>query len=248
MTDLDELRRIAYGRTTGPDEEAAAALARVELATHESERLDAARRVEPVEAPAVEETAEHADDPGEDDEPGYLRRLAASWRAWIVPAAVAFVAGIGVAAASFFGYAGLMTTEQTSAITPGTNTSERFQEGSTVVEIPEAVPGDVEAAQALFERAQEPDDVITTTPDPMVIPESTRLLVTTPFFSGYAGLSQTGEVCVMIVDASVGTGTSCAPFEGFADTGVSVGFGQSIGRSTQMSWDGNDVTITMTTD
>jgi hypothetical protein len=82
---LDELRRVAYGRTTSPAEEVAAAKAREELAAREAR-----------EAPVAEDAQPQPEIAG----PGYFARLGASWRMWVLPASAAFVLGIAVAVAS----------------------------------------------------------------------------------------------------------------------------------------------------
>jgi hypothetical protein len=246
MTDLDELRRIAYGRTTSADEESAAARARVELAAREVVVVE--------EAPVPEPTPEPDDDfplsiIEPDDEPGYLRRLAASWRVWAVPAFAAFVIGIALAAASgVLIFNSMRFGDGSSAITPGTNTSERFLEGSTVLDLPEPIPGNVKAANARLAEPQQPEDV----PDPAgaeVLPESTRLIYASPTERAYAGSSPDYPYCLLLTDLTMGqTSMTCSSEENFELNSMSITVSQSITQKFSVLWDGAAVTMSRTTE
>jgi hypothetical protein len=136
MSELDDLRRIAYGRTTSAAEEAAAADARAALARHDAavraERAaleaDAFARTRAAERAPVSDGEPDADEHATltivevGDEPGLLRRFAASWRVWAVPAFTAFVAGIvltvtsGVFVFTMAGSAGGTSTTRSCSI------------------------------------------------------------------------------------------------------------------------------------
>ena len=256
MSELDDLRRVAYGRTGSVAEEAAAADARAALARHEAASRAAREADEFVRARAsdpatAEPEPEQLPAPAEavaPDEPGYLRRLSATWRLWALPVVAAFVVGVAVTVAS--GMVILQASRTGPA--PETNTSQRFlddsqlitpgvaEEGTLAVET-----GDLEAASLVLNRPRESSDVILEL-DELIVPESTRLLDAMPMRSAYAGMSTGGEICLIVVSGPGNTDISCAPPSGFAIQGVAMARVFN-GEDVRLHWDGSDVLTTMTT-
>jgi len=274
MNEIDDLRRIAYGRPTSPVEEAAASEARVRLARLEQPRpaesdepAALAHRDAPVAGPAVgsvdgiatvEADGEIDGDPDADaDEPGYLRRLAASWRVWAAPAAVAFVVGVALAAASIpfvldatspptAGPGGTTSPPETGTAPPSADASLR----STPVPVESASPpdagvpgggtlaiesaGDPAAASAVLGRAQQPGEVVPGL-DNAIDSRSTRSLGSISDGEAFAATSERGEICLVAVTA--GVDISCVPPNAFAAGGVVVGR-LDDGVSVRLRWDG----------
>ena len=79
MTELDDLRRIAYGRTSTPAEETAAAEARAVLAERLTPTIVDIAPAESDPEPVEPDTLTIVD---VRDEAGYVRRLATTWRVW----------------------------------------------------------------------------------------------------------------------------------------------------------------------
>ena len=282
MSEIDDLRRIAYGRPTSPAEEAAASEARVRLARLEQPRPaesdEPAARVHrdaPVAGPAVgsvdglatvEADGEIHGDPDADadtdadadaDEPGYLRRLAASWRVWAAPAAVAFVVGVALAAASIpfvldatnpptAGPGGTTSPPATGTAPPSADASLR----STPAPVESATPpdagvpgggtlaiesaGDPAAASAVLGRAQQPGEVVPGLDD-AIDSRTTRSLGAISDGEAFAATSERGEICLVAVTA--GVDISCVPPNAFAAGGVVVGR-LDDGVSVRLRWDG----------
>ena len=254
MSELDDLRRIAYGRTGSIAEEVAAADARAALARHEAAGRAAHEADEFARArasdPAAEPEPEQQPAPAEaeaPDEPGYLRRLSATWRLWALPALVAFVVGVAVTVAS--GMVILQASRTSPA--PETNTSQRFlddsqlitpgmaEEGTLAIE-----SGDLEAATAVLNRPREASDFILELDD-SIVPDSTRLLEALDASAAYAAMSKDGEICLIVISGPINTDTACAPPSGFAGQGLSIARGTSA-QSVRVHWDGVDVVETVT--
>jgi len=257
MSELDDLRRIAYGRTGSVAEEAAAADARAALARHEAASRAAREADEFVRARASAATAAAAEPEPEQppapaeaaapDEPGYLRRLSATWRLWALPVVDAFVVGVAVTVAS--GMVILQASRTGPA--PETNTSQRFlddsqlitpgvaEEGTLAVE-----SGDLEAATAVLARPRTAEDLIVALVRP-IDSESTRLLGSMSGRSVYAAASENGEICLVIVSAPAAQEAACVPPSAFSTQGVAVAriFGTDAVR---VHWDGVDLVETVT--
>jgi hypothetical protein len=264
MSELDDLRRIAYGRTTSAAEEAAAADARAALARHDAavraERAaleaDAFARARAAErAPTADgarganehDAAKHATltivEVG--DEPGLLRRFAASWRVWAVPAFTAFVAGIVLTVASGVF---VFTVAGSAGVTRATDTGPRYIDDSELLD-PGAVvgqaPGNLERATALLASAQSSED-IPPFPDESVDPTTTHALSTASSSQVFASMSTEGNICLTVytgVDAS--SYGACSAPSTFALRGIWVE-SQSDGVVTRMSWNGEKVTESRT--
>ena len=257
MSELDDLRRIAYGRTGSVAEEAAAADARAALARHEAASRAAREADEFVRARASAATAAAAEPEPEQppapaeaaapDEPGYLRRLSATWRLWALPVVVAFVVGVAVTVAS--GMVILQASRTGPA--PETNTSQRFlddsqlitpgvaEEGTLAIE-----SGDLEAASLVLNRPREASDFILELDD-SIVPDSTRLLKALDASAAYAAMSQDGEICLIVISGPINTDMACALPSGFAGQGLSIAWGKSA-QSVRVHWDGVDVVETVT--
>jgi hypothetical protein len=240
MTEIDELRRVAYGRTSTPAEEAASAAARSQLAALEAPQPETcqpsahdapAESVQPADdgfATAAFETAAFETH----DEPGYLRRLAYSWRVWAVPAFVTFVIGIAITAASgLFVLQGLRTTAP-QPISVGDSE-------------PGSQPGNLERARALLGSAQSADDIAPMVNE-SVDPATTHALVSPSHMRFFGANSLKGHFCLIAVDDAAGSSIStCAPPERFARDGVWVGT-IADGVNLTLRWDGEKVTETRT--
>jgi len=233
MTELDELRRVAYGRTSTPAEEAAAAEARAVLA----ERLDPTNvAVAPAESEADPSAPDTLTIVDVHDEPGYARRLAATWRVWAGPAFVAFVLGVVLAVAS-----GVLVLN-----------SMRFGDGSisdTETTIGEPVelsgPGDLEAATALLRTPQGPEDVVAQL-DPEIDTTTTRIIHATLTETAYAAMAVDGKICLVVVMVDTGAMPwTCVIPSVFVTSGLSIG-SEGDGESMQLHWDGLEVSQTVT--
>jgi hypothetical protein len=259
MSELDDLRRIAYGRTTSAAEEAAAADARAALARHDAavraERAaleaDAFARTRAAERAPVSDGEPDADEHATltivevGDEPGLLRRFAASWRVWAVPAFTAFVAGIVLTVASGVF---VFTMAGSAGVTRATDTGPRYIDDSELLD-PGAVvgqaPGNLERATALLASAQSSED-IPPFPDESVDPTTTHALSTASSSQVFASMSTEGNICLTVytgVDAS--SYGACSAPSTFALRGIWVE-SQSDGVVTRMSWNGEKVTESRT--
>ncbi|GAB3607363.1 hypothetical protein GCM10027413_27720 [Conyzicola nivalis] len=246
MTELDDLRRVAFGRTSTAAEEAAAVEARAALANHEAHSLQVRAEREAadftrartneheVHGGATADGAPESDPPGRVtvdvvevyDEPGYLQRLGATWRVWAVPAFAAFVVGIALTVASGLLVLNAATGDETSPPEPGVVTS--FAIGS----------GDLEAAETLLRSPQKPEDVVAQL-DSSMDTGSMHLVGKTDDQLVYAGRSVSDDICLMAVETNGDGATVCLPPGAFATQGLvirSVGVGETV----SLSWDGVD--------
>jgi len=239
MTEIDELRRVAYGRTSTPGEEAAAAAARSQLAALEAPQPET-RQPSAHDGPA--ESVQPADDLATADfetyavetydEPGYLRRLASSWRVWAVPAFVTFVIGIAITVAS-----GLFVLQGLRTSAPQPISVGESEPGSQ--------PGNLERARALLGSAQSADDIAPMVNE-SVDPATTHALVSPSDMRFFGANSLMGHFCLIAVDDAAGSSVStCAPPERFARDGVWVGT-IADGVNLTLRWDGEKVTETRT--
>jgi len=221
MSELDDLRRVAYGRTSTPEEEAAAAAARAEL---EARERPVAPEPEEPEKPAILQIV----DPS--DEPGYLHQLATTWRVWAVPAFATFVIGIAITVAS-----GLLILR---SIPVGDGSA-----APTVSAADAPVPGDLDTATAKLNNRQQPENLGHEFAPP-IDPATVHLLHTSAEQQIYAAFSDNGDICLMVVDATTNdSGSTCLPPELFA--AQSVWLGTSMGsNSVTVRWDGLAVTQT----
>ena len=245
MTEIDELRRVAYGRTSTPAEEQAAAAARSQLAALEAPQPGVrqppahdgpAESVRPADndlATAAFETADFETYDFETrDEPEYLRRLASSWRVWAVPAFVTFVIGIAITVAS-----GLFVLQGLRTSAPQPISVGESEPGSQ--------PGNLERARALLGSAQSADDIAPMVNE-SVDPATTHALVSPSHMRFFGANSLKGHICLIAVDDAAGsTFSTCAPPERFARDGVWVGT-IADGVNLTLRWDGEKVTETRT--
>jgi hypothetical protein len=241
MTELDDLRRVAYGRTSSPAEETAAAAARAQLATHERRSLQVRAEREAAEfvracgidvhAPAESEApgGVTVDVVEVYDDPGYLRRLGATWRVWAVPAFAAFVVGVMLTVASAL----LVLNAETRAGVDGV-----VSEGER---LPADPPGNLELASALLASAQSSEDIPPVVEDSLEA-RTTHALRSTSDNLVFAAMSTRGDICLMMVDATVGaTMSTCSPPSSFAKTGIWLGT-TGNGVDLKLHWDGVTVT------
>jgi hypothetical protein len=246
MSEIDDLRRVAYGRPTSPAGEAAASDARVRLSELEARQSaldaepEAARAETETPAPPVDEAAARPVTPTSvdtADDPGYLRRLATTWRVWAAPAAAAFVVGIVLTAASGIALLG------TSTLDPGEPpVSEGTPPGYVTTGTIAIESGDLDAATSTLARAQEPADEIADLDD-SIDSGSTRLLRSFPDASAYAAMSELGEVCLILIAGPDALSATCAPPTAFPAQGLAIG--RVDGNETvRVHWDGSEVVET----
>ena len=231
MSELDDLRRVAYGRTNTADDEAAAAEARAALA-----RLD--EQPQPSRADEEATAPEHTEDDERvtltivdtHGEPGYLRRLLTTWRVWAVPAFAAFVVGIVLTVAS-----GLVLLQASR-----TGPAELVKSGEVVQG---QQPGDLEKASALLASPQSDQDLLAVPMDSLDA-STTHALTTPSGYLVYAAMSTDGNICLIIVTDAAGYST-CTPPSGFANGGVWAGT-TTDGVNLKLWWDGVKVTESRT--
>lgn len=275
MSELDDLRRIAYGRTSSAADEAAAADARAALARRDAltgtdrstgeadgfaggrgdARAPTAGTKPAASAPPTRSPDETRTDTDTDTgtatatgattdatQPPYPRRLAASWRVWALPAGAAFLVGIAVTVASGV----LFDSATRPGITPATNTSQRFLEGSELLdpdaESPDTVdPGDLGAAFELFAQPQQPDDV-TEGFDSGIDATSSRLVYVSDSDEVFAAKTVAGSICLLLVNTNGDPSTtSCVSETTFTAEGVSTTAPRDDG-GVLITWDGVTVT------
>ena len=248
MTEIDELRRVAYGRTSTPAEEQAAAAARSQLAALEAPQPETEQRSAHDDSAGSVQPADHASETDAFetatfetyafetyafetyDEPGYLRRLASSWRVWAVPAFVTFVIGIAITVAS-----GLFVLQGLSTGAPQPISLSE----------PESQPGNLDRARALLGSAQSSEDIAPMV-DESIDPATTHALVSPSEMRFFGANSLKGHFCLIAVDDTAGsTFSTCAPPERFARDGVWVGT-IADGVNLTMRWDGENVTESRT--
>ena len=267
MTDLDELRRIAYGRTTSPADEEAAATARVALADHAAEKLRAAER-RAAEQRAEEQRAEvqraaelggeqpqyETHQQGAADEPGRLRRLVTSWRVWAVPACAAFVVGSVLAAASVYLFVSTTPDDTTPSTAPDYALVDPNAEGTLAIPSGPVIAGDLAAAELAFARPQSQGDALEVI-DSKIDAASVRLISSSGFVTVYAARSVDGQLCLVAVDTSQQmfdqTSTSqtmirnCATPDVFSAQGLEVEASDPADQRITMHWDGAEVMTTL---
>ena len=261
MTDLDELRRIAYGRTTSPADEEAAATARVALADHAAEQLRAAERraaeQEAAERSAAEQNAaELPDDAGQvpnespEEAPGRLRRLVTSWRVWAVPAAAAFVVGSVLAGASVYLFVSTTPDDTIPRTAPDYALVDPYAEGTLAIPSGPVIPGDLGAAELAFARPQSQGDALEVA-DSSIDASSVRLITSLGTAIIYAARTVDAQLCLVVLDRSQQfideTATSettirtCATPEVFATQGLSFEISDAVGGRQRMHWNGGEV-------
>ena len=265
MTDLDELRRIAYGRTTSPADEEAAATARVALADHAAEQQRAAER-RAAEQRAEEQRAEeqraaelggHPEQPqnethhqGAADEPGRLRRLASARRVWAVPAAAAFVVGSVLAGASVYLFVSTTPDDTIPRTAPDYALVDPYAEGTLAIPSGPVIPGDLAAAELAFARPQSQGDALEVA-DSSIDASSVRLITSLGTAIIYAARTVDAQLCLVVLDRSQqffdATATSettirtCATPEVFATQGLSFEISDAVGGRERMHWNGGEV-------
>jgi len=269
VTDLDELRRIAYGRTTSPADEEAAVTARVALADHAAEQQRvAARRA--AEQRAELQRAEHlrdaelraaelrdGRDPAQNetpaDEPGRLRRLVSAWRVWAVPAFAAFVVGIALTGASVY----LVSTTAPDGANPSNEPDfplvDPIAEGTLAIPSGPMIVGDLAAAELALARPQSQGDALEVV-DSFIDASSVRLIDSSGFVTLYAARSVDAQLCLVAVDksrqlfdeASKSTATivTCVAPDVFAAQGLAVEVSDPARGRITMNWNGSEVSTT----
>jgi hypothetical protein len=221
---LKELRRIAFGRTHSPEDEARATAARQELAT-----LLAAPVAEPVEASAA--VAEPA--------PSAEHVEAQPARAgWLVPTSIALLVGLFLGAGSMIATGrGVAAIAPAPAFTPGSSGMPPTMPPLSANHAVEPSQGDVEAALHWFASDQRPEDEMG---DTMLAgleldPASTRLVYTGLAMNVWIGQTSTDELCVLAMPTIEGTGGgTCVSQNDFAAGGIAL----NVKGSLSIVWNG----------
>jgi hypothetical protein len=249
MTELDDLRRVAYGRTSSPAEEAAAAAARAELAAHERRLLQVRAEREAAEFAQARGIDVHAPAESEapggvtvdvvevDDERGYARRHRATWRVWAGPAFVAFVFGVVLTVASGV----LVLNAQRLGDGSSTGTEIVVGEPTTLA----IGSGNLQAATAELSTPRDAEDAVPNL-DAQLDPSTTHLLRATTAELTYAAMSLDGKICLIVrwVDDDDAPWTCTVP-SGFPAAGLAIGRADNE-ETVMLHWDGVTVTETRT--
>jgi len=226
---LHDLRRLAFGRTHTPEEETAAAAARLEL--------EAALAPPPTAIPVPSEALV---------EPVVEVAEPRPRRSWIGVAAAALVVGALVGA----GATALAGGEPGTPVVPVTVPTSTFTAGSS--KIPPAVvslsadqpvagsPGDVAAALLWFENEQDDDDIAD---DWMaggdangIVASSTRLVYSSPGSDVWIAQSDKGELCLIATSGSNGA-MMCTTPEEFVSTGIPL----HVNGNLSVVWNGQRI-------
>ncbi|WP_411699772.1 hypothetical protein [Conyzicola sp.] len=241
MTELDDLRRVAYGRTSNAAEEAAAVEARAALAereAHAREIVDDGASASAVSGGVTLDVVEVY------DEPGYLHRLVATWRVWAVPAFAAFVVGIALAVAS-----GLLVLNAATREDGDESPADRSETAEPAVPHTGTLAlgpgGDLEAATAQLAMPQSPDDAVANL-DAEINPSTTQLLRATPTDTAYAAMSHDGKICLLVlwIGDSSPTWICVVPSE-FLGVGLTI-MRVDDKEAVMLHWDGVTVVETIT--
>jgi hypothetical protein len=220
--EVERLRRVAFDRTNTAEEEAAAELARRELAALEQETrasraaldraIDAA--LEPGAHPPVvgdPEGVERTDD----EKPEQSLRPA-----WLIPAAVALVVGIAATSAV---WAWQGPDQMPAAVSASRSPSPiEYFLGDRPDGIPE--PGDLSAAEVWFEREQTDEDLVGVGElRPEFDRGSVRLVHSSPIARVWVAKQVDGKLCLETTDTlSQVTNGTCAVAGDFEQNGLSV--------------------------
>jgi len=221
---LEELRRIAYGRTNSVEDEERATAARREL--EDLERVGHLGPA-PVDEPPTAEAHPH------DLE---KEHAIARSRGWVVPALTALVIGafLGGAVATLAGGPSAATPAPTPTFTPGSSARPAggtpLTTGSSFI----SGPGSLEAAEEWFSRAQSVDDLNELFfGDPTrYVPDSIRLVQSTDSSEVWVAKTPEGGRCLMVTSRNEGAGT-CVTGEEFTRGGLTLGH-----QNVRVAWDG----------
>jgi hypothetical protein len=230
---LKELRRIAFGRTHSPEDEARATAAREELAT-----LLAAPVAEPVEASTpvadvVEARAAVAEPAEAPAKPQRTRRPT-----WLVPAAIALLVGVLLGAGSMIATGGnVAATAPSPTFTPGSSGLPSTMPPLSANHPVEPGPGDVEAALRWFATDQKSADDMgdSSTAGLNLDPASTRLVSTGQGMNVWIAQTRGDELCVLAMPTVEGTGGGlCVSQAEFATSGIAI----AVKGSLSVAWNG----------
>jgi len=237
---LDELRRLAFGRTTTAQDEARAAAAR-----HELELLLAPPVVE-VAPPPVIAREEPTPEPVAPPE-------APPRRSWILPALVALVVGVLVGAGAMVATGRVIA----AAPAPAPSPTATFTPGSSALP-PTVVPlsadqpvagsaGDFSAAMLWFDGDQGEEDKL----DPMmlsdgsndIVESSTRLVYSSKGSKVWVAQTSTSQLCMASTSGSNGA-LMCMTPDDFARTGIPL----HVNGSLSVVWNGNRIVTSTNAD
>ena len=248
----EQLRRLAFGRTTTDAEVAAAATARLRLGALEAE--DAARALEREERARADreasrrarvlaeaEQAHPLTGTGEGEDEGETDAESARWRARVLPAAVGLLVGAavvgGVVWATVPAPGGTVAQSPSPAASGGVNYF--LGEPPVGEELP---PGDVAAAQRWFAPAQTEEDLVG-------VPElredfdrgSVRLVHSSPAARVWVARKTDGSLCLETTEtASQITSGSCVIPEEFARRSLLVG-----SDALTAVWSGSELSVVL---
>jgi hypothetical protein len=245
--ELDDLRRVAFGRTSSPEEEARAAeahtaLIALERAHHVRKAALTAAVAAVLAAPTVAAPVAVSDaEPGAEVAAGSIRPPSL-WRRLALPVG-AFALGIAVAAVAL---PLLFTADAPDPVAD-------FGSGEGLLP-PEPVeagalrPGDLDAAERWLAQPQTETDIVALQFE-NIDPSTTRLA------AGGAGTGTTwvardddGGLCVVVTIGAAGTfAASCSPPDMFVLHGAMVSLNQGVAGapSIEAAWDGAHVYVTV---
>jgi hypothetical protein len=244
--EIDRLRRVAFGRTSTPDDERAAEAALVELA-HIDAEIDAEREAArfaalPPAEPAAASVAEPVEAPHEPQPP--------RWRSWLAPAAVGIVAGALVAS-------GLILTFPPAADTPDRADSTAIPAGVNYFlgDAPEvestdgtlagmtSTGGDLQAAERWFSDPQTDEDLEGVgSLLPEFDRESVRLVHASDIARAWVAKRVDGQLCLEVtVRETDYTSGSCALPPDFTERGLTVSSDPITVR-----WNGSQINLLLT--
>lgn len=219
---LDELRRLAFGRTRTPADERAAAAAQLSL--HRREQA------------AIEDAAAL----GDRGHPSGVSPRRPRER-WLSSGIVASVAGAAVAAVLVL--AG--SVDDVPAALPAPTARPAPTKTATLdVPAPNG-PGNVVAAAQWFLTPRSPDDAFPHLDRfDSIDPDTTRLVPGAgSSWSLWVAATTDGRLCLLTTDTARGNAaTACVPQAAFTNSGLTLTYTDGVGNRFGAYWDGNNIT------
>ena len=244
--EIDRLRRVAFGRTSNPDDERAARAALIELARIDAQvaaEREAARVAalppEPVAEPAADSAAEPAEAPPEQHPP--------RWRRWLAPAAVGLVVGALAASGLILAFPPASLAPDTASSTPAPDGIDYFLGDAPEVTSTDgtlagmtATGGDLQAAERWFAEPQTDADLEGVG---SLLPEfdrdSVRLVHASDIARAWVAKRVDGQLCLEVtVRETDYTSGSCALPPDFTERGLTVSSDPITAR-----WNGDQISL-----
>jgi hypothetical protein len=231
------LRRLAFGRTSTPEEESAAADARAELATIEARAEQRRRAVEVaidavLDVPESEPADESVDETPVDDD-------AARRRGWVWPALAGVAVGATLAAGAVWSMGGAGVPAAVSSPTPTATALDYF-----LGDPPESTrgPGDLAAAEGWFTREQTEEDLVGVGElRPEFDRESVRLVHSSDAARVWLARQVDGKYCLETTETETQiTNGTCVAADLFAEQGLTVS-----SNVLDAAWNGAQVRVVL---